>query len=97
VCHASAALVHAKAVNGESLVKGKQVTGFSNTEEEALQLTGVVPFLLEDELTKNGAHYSKGADWVSYVKQDGLLITSQNPASSEAAAQLVIKALREKK
>lgn len=96
VCHAPAALVNVKAVNGEPLVKGKQVTGFSNTEEEAVQLTKVVPFLLEDELTKNGAKYSKGADWASYVKQDGLLITGQNPGSSEAAAKLLLKALKEK-
>jgi putative intracellular protease/amidase len=96
VCHAPAALVNVKAVNGEPLVKGKQVTGFSNTEEEAVQLTKVVPFLLEDELTKNGAKYSKGADWASCVKQDGLLITGQNPGSSEAAAKLLLKALKEK-
>jgi putative intracellular protease/amidase len=96
VCHAPAALVNVKAVNGEPLVKGKQVTGFSNTEEEAVQLTKVVPFLLEDELTKNGAKYSKGADWASYVKQDGLLITGQNPGSSEAATKLLLKALKEK-
>jgi putative intracellular protease/amidase len=96
VCHAPAALVNVKVVNGEPLVKGKQVTGFSNTEEEAVQLTKVVPFLLEDELTKNGAKYSKGADWASYVKQDGLLITGQNPGSSEAAAKLLLKALKEK-
>ncbi len=97
VCHAPAALVNVKTVNGEPLVKGKQLTGFSNTEEEAVQLTDVVPFLLEDELTKHGAHYSKGADWASYVKQDGLLITGQNPGSSEAAAKLLLKALKEKK
>ncbi|SDF02860.1 Putative intracellular protease/amidase [Pricia antarctica] len=97
VCHAPAALVNVKAVNGEPLVKGKQITGFSNTEEEAVQLTDVVPFLLEDELTKHGAHYTKGADWASYVKQDGLLITGQNPGSSEAAAQLLLKALKGKK
>lgn len=97
VCHAPAALVNVKAVNGDPLVKGKQVTGFSNTEEEAVQLTKVVPFLLEDELTKHGAHYTKGADWASYVKQDGLLITGQNPGSSEAAAKLLLKALKGKK
>jgi putative intracellular protease/amidase len=96
VCHAPAALVHVKAANGEALVKGKQVTGFSNTEEAAVQLTEVVPFLLEDELTKHGAHYSKGADWASYAKQDGLLITGQNPGSSEEAAELLLKALKGK-
>lgn len=97
VCHAPAALVKAKAPNGEPLVKGKAVTGFSNTEEEAVQLTAVVPFLLEDELVKLGGNYSKGADWGSYVKQDGLLITGQNPASSEEAAQLLLKTLKTSK
>lgn len=62
VCHSPAALVNVKAKNGEPLVKGKRLTGFSNTEEEAVKLTKVVPFLLEDELTKHGAHYSKGDD-----------------------------------
>ena len=97
VCHAPAALVKVKAPNGEPLVKGKVVTGFSNTEEEAVQLTDVVPFLLEDELVKLGGSYSKGADWSSYVQQDGLLITGQNPGSSEAAAQLLLKTLKASK
>jgi putative intracellular protease/amidase len=97
VCHAPAALVNVKSVNGEPLVKGKHVTGFSNTEEEAVDLTNVVPFLLEDELKKNGAHYSKGDDWASYVKQDGLLITGQNPGSSEEAAQLLLEVLKGEK
>jgi putative intracellular protease/amidase len=97
VCHAPAALVKVKAPNGEPLVKGKEVTGFSNTEEEAVQLTKVVPFLLEDELVKLGGNYSKGADWGSYVKQDGLLITGQNPASSREAAQLLLKTLKANK
>lgn len=97
VCHAPAALIHVKAENGEPLIKGKQVTGFSNTEEEAVKLTNVVPFLLEDELKKQGAHYDKGNDWMSYVKQDGLLITGQNPASSEAVAELLLKTLRREK
>jgi putative intracellular protease/amidase len=94
VCHSPAALVNVKAINGEPLVKGKELTGFSNTEEEAVQLTKVVPFLLEDELTKQGAHYSKSDDWAPYVKQDGLLITGQNPSSSEAAAELLLKTLK---
>jgi putative intracellular protease/amidase len=94
VCHSPAALVNVKAINGEPLVKGKELTGFSNTEEEAVQLTKVVPFLLEDELTKQGAHYTKGDDWAPYVKQDGLLITGQNPGSSEAAAKLLLKTLK---
>ena len=93
VCHAPAALLNAKAENGEPLVKGKKVTGFSDTEEEAVGLTKVVPFLLEDELKKLGAHYSKGADWSSYTQHDGLLITGQNPASSEAVAKLLMKTL----
>jgi putative intracellular protease/amidase len=96
VCHSPAALVNVKAKNGEPLVKGKAITGFSNTEEEAVKLTKVVPFLLEDELTKQGAQYSKGDDWASYVKQDGLLITGQNPGSSEAVATLLLESLKEK-
>ena len=97
VCHAPAALVNVKTKDGESLVKGKELTSFSNTEEEAVKLTKVVPFLLEDELTKHGALYTKGADWSSYVKKDGLLITGQNPASSEAVAKMLLQTLREKK
>jgi len=94
VCHAPAVLVGVKAANGEPLVKGKQVTGFSNTEEEAVQLTNIVPFLLEDELQKLGATYSKGADWSSHVKKDGLLITGQNPGSSEEAAKVLLETLK---
>ena len=97
VCHAPAALINVKAKNGEPLIKGKHVTGFSNTEEEGVKLSKVVPFLLEDALTKLGAHYSKGKDWSSYVKQDGLLITGQNPASSEAVAQLLLATIDGKK
>jgi len=97
VCHAPAALVKVKDENGDALVKGKTVTGFSNTEEEAVKLTKVVPFLLEDELKELGAVYSKGADWSSYTKQDGLLITGQNPASSAAAAELLLAAVKDKK
>ena len=93
VCHAPAALVNVKAPNGEPLIKGKQVTGFSNTEEEVVKLTKVVPFLLEDELKKQGALYSKGDDWSSYVKKDGLLITGQNPASAESAAKALLEEL----
>jgi Putative intracellular protease/amidase len=95
VCHAPCALIKVKAPNGEPLVKGKDVTGFSNTEEEAVKLTKVVPFLLEDEIKKLGAHYSRGPDWGSYVKKDGLLITGQNPASSEEVAKLLLKTLKE--
>lgn len=94
VCHAPAALIHAKDQNGEPLVKGKRVTGFSNTEEEAVQLTDVVPFLLEDALKEKGGQYSKSSDWASYVLQDGLLITGQNPASSEEAARQLLRVLQ---
>jgi len=97
VCHAPAALVNVKAENGEPLVKGKKLTSFSDTEELAVGLDKEVPFLLEAELIKLGAEYSKGADWASYVQQDGLLITGQNPASSEAVATLLLKTLQDKK
>jgi len=97
VCHAPAALLKVKAPDGEPLVKGKEVTGFSDTEEDAVKLSKVVPFLLEDELIKLGALYSKGDNWSSYVKADGLLITGQNPASSEAVAKLLLMAINDKK
>ena len=97
VCHAPAALVKVKAENGQPLVKGKKLTGFSNTEEEAVGLTKVVPFLLEEELKKLGAHYSKGADWSDHTQQDGLLITGQNPASSASVAKLLLATLAGKK
>ena len=96
VCHAPAALLKAKEPDGELIVKGKDVTGFSDTEEDAVKLTKEVPFLLEDELKKLGAHYSKGADWSSYVKQDGFLITGQNPASSEEVAKMLLAAIEKK-
>ena len=83
VCHAPGVLRHVKAADGSPLVKGKRVTGFTNTEEEAVGLTEVVPFLVEDMLKENGGQYSKGADWHSYVLTDGKLVTGQNPASSE--------------
>jgi putative intracellular protease/amidase len=90
VFHASAVFLNAKNEAGEPVVKGRAVTGFSNSEEAAVQLTEVVPFLLEDELTKKGGNYQKVADWNVLAVQDGLIITGQNPASSEAAAQKVI-------
>lgn len=93
VCHATAALLNAKAADGSALVAGKKVTGFSNTEEEAVQLTEVVPFLLEDALKEKGGLYEKGADWGSFVLEDGALISGQNPGSSEAAAQAVLARL----
>lgn len=93
VCHAPAALRHVKGPDGEPLVKGKKVTGFSNSEEEAVGLTDIVPFLLEDMLAEQGGTYSKGEDWASYVLEDGLLITGQNPASSEEAAKMLLAKL----
>jgi len=93
VCHAPGVLRHVKAPSGEPLVKGKSVTGFTNTEEEAVQLTDVVPFLVEDMLKENGGTYSKGADWQPYVVTAGHLITGQNPASSEPAAEELLKQL----
>ncbi len=94
VCHAPGVLRDAKSADGAPLVKGKKVTGFTNTEEEAVQLTKVVPFLVEDMLVKNGGLYSKGADWQSYVVIDGKLITGQNPASSAQAAVAVLAQLK---
>ncbi|MBC7415429.1 MAG: type 1 glutamine amidotransferase domain-containing protein [Herminiimonas sp.] len=93
VCHAPGVLRHVKAQDGSPLVKGKKVTGFTNTEEEGVGLTKVVPFLVEDMLKENGGIYSKGADWQSYVLTDGLLITGQNPASSEAGAKALLQKL----
>ena len=93
VCHAPAALRHVKDADGKPLVNGKTVTGFSNTEEEAVGLTRVVPFLVEDMLEHNGGRYSKAADWQSHVVSDGLLITGQNPASSEATARALLDRL----
>lgn len=93
VCHAPAVLKNIKNPNGEPLVKGKKVTGFTNQEEDAVQLTNVVPFLLEDMLIENGGEYSKIEDWQPYAVQDGLLITGQNPASSEKVADLLMKTL----
>ena len=93
VCHAPAIFKHTKSPDGSPLVNGKNITGFSNSEEEAVQLNNVVPFLVEDMLTKNGATYSKGDDWTPYALEDGLLITGQNPASSELVAKLLLKNL----
>ena len=94
VCHAPSVLLNAKDENGDALLKGKNVTGFTNTEEEAVQLTDVVPFLLEDELKNKGGHYSKKEDWASYVVKDGMLITGQNPASSGEAAKQLLEILK---
>jgi putative intracellular protease/amidase len=94
VCHAPAVLRHAEAPDGSPLVRGKLVTGFSNTEEEAVQLANVVPFMLEDELRAKGANYSRAGDWQPHAVTDGNLITGQNPASSELVAQAVLEKLR---
>ncbi|QQE64315.1 type 1 glutamine amidotransferase domain-containing protein [Leptolyngbya sp. BL0902] len=94
VCHAPATLRHPKAADGSPLVHNKAVTGFSNSEEEAVGLTDVVPFLVEDMLKNNGGTYSKADNWQPYVVSDGLLVTGQNPASSEATAQAVLSLLR---
>ena len=96
VCHAPAVLLNAKDENGNYLIKGKRVTGFTNSEESAVKLTDVVPFLLEDELIKKGGLYSKNEDWASYSVTDGLLITGQNPGSSEAVAESLLKLLQNK-
>lgn len=94
VCHAPGVLRHVKNPAGRPLVEGKKVTGFTNTEEEAVGLTKVVPFLVEDELIAKGGIYSKGEDWGSYVVTDGLLITGQNPTSSAATAARLIEQFR---
>ena len=93
VCHAPASLKNVKALNGEPLVKGKKVTGFTNEEEAAVQLTKVVPFLVEDMLKEHGAHYEKKGAFKPFVIEDGLLITGQNPASSEPAAEKLLALL----
>jgi putative intracellular protease/amidase len=94
VCHAPAALKGVKDANGNPLVKGKKVTGFTNTEEAAVQLTDIVPFLVENMLTENGGIYSKKEDWAAYAIQDGNLITGQNPASSELVAKKLLESLK---
>lgn len=93
VCHASAVLLNVNDSAGEPIVKGRSVTGFSNSEEEAVALTDIVPFLLEDELSKKGAEYQKVDDWNGFAVQDGSIITGQNPASSEMTAQKLMSHL----
>jgi putative intracellular protease/amidase len=93
VCHATAAFLNIKDAAGEYVVKGKAVTGFTNSEEDAVQLTDIVPFLLEDELIKRGGDYQKVADWNAFAVQDGLLISGQNPQSSELAAEKLLAAI----
>ena len=94
VCHAPGVLRHVKAASGEPLVKGRQVTGFTNGEEADVELTDIVPFLVEDELIALGANYQKGPNWGSFIVEDGQLITGQNPASSEETAKALVAALR---
>jgi putative intracellular protease/amidase len=95
VCHAPAVLRHTRGADGSPLVKGRKVTGFTNSEEAAVQLLEIVPFLVEDMLIANGGDYRKAADWQSHVVCDGLLITGQNPASSEAAAVALLDMLKQ--
>jgi putative intracellular protease/amidase len=95
VCHAPAVLLKAKAANGDPLVMGKKVTGFSNSEEAAVELTDVVPYLLEDELVAMGGHYQKTEDWNPLAVVDGLIITGQNPGSSTAVAEALLKTLNQ--
>ncbi|WOB78002.1 type 1 glutamine amidotransferase domain-containing protein [Brevundimonas nasdae] len=94
VCHAPGVLKSVNGPDGKPLVNGRKVTGFTNSEEEAVGLTDVVPFLVENVLTANGGDYSKGPDWGSYVLTDGKLVTGQNPASSHAAAEALLKLLK---
>lgn len=94
VCHAPAALHHVIGTDGNSVVRGKSVTGFSNTEEKAAGLLDVVPFLIEDMLRKNGGQYAKADDWLPFVVTDGLLVTGQNPASSAPAAKALLAVVK---
>ena len=96
VCHSTGALRHVKTSDGKPLVQGKEVTGFTNGEEAAVGLTKVVPFLVEDEMLKLGAVFSKKADWAVHVVDDGLLTTGQNPASSGPAAKFLLAKLNER-
>ncbi|WP_245158270.1 MULTISPECIES: type 1 glutamine amidotransferase domain-containing protein [unclassified Brevundimonas] len=94
VCHAPGVLKSVKAADGAPLVKGRKVTGFTNSEEEAVGLTDVVPFLVEDMLVQNGGKYVRGEDWSSFVVTDGTLVTGQNPASSREAADALLALLK---
>lgn len=95
VCHAPGVLRHVKTFDGALLIEGRRVTGFTNSEEEAVGLTSVVPFLIEDEFKKAGALYEKGPDWGVFVVEDDRLVTGQNPASSEAVAEKLIELVKE--
>lgn len=94
VCHAPVALINVRGKDGNYLIRGKRVTGFTDTEEEEVGLTSVVPFLLEDQLRERGGLFSKGPNWSSHIEVDGKLITGQNPASSEAGAKALLEMLR---
>lgn len=96
VCHGSAALVNTKDKNGKYLIDGKKITGFCNSEEEAVQLTKVVPFALESKLKERGAIYEKGTDWSAFAINDGLILTGQNPQSSELVAEKLLDLLTKK-
>lgn len=93
VCHAPAVFRHTLGLNGKPLVSGREVTGFSNSEEAAVGLTDIVPFLVEDMLKSHGGTYKQGADWSSFVLCDGKLVTGQNPASSAEAAKKILSLL----
>lgn len=97
VCHAPAVFRHPKAGDGKPFVAGRKVTGFANSEEDAVGLSDIVPFLLEDMLKSNGAQYHKGDDWASFVVVDGLLVTGQNPASSAQSAQNMLALVQRQK
>lgn len=94
VCHAPGVLRHVKAADGSALIKGRRVTGFTNGEEAAVELSAVVPFLIEDEFQKLGGLYHKGPDWAPFVIEDGTLVTGQNPASSEGVAKALVAQLK---
>lgn len=94
VCHAPGALRHVKAADGAPLIKGRRVTGFTNGEEAAVELTDVVPFLIEDEFQSLGGRYEKGPGWAPFVIEDGKLITGQNPASSEGVAKALVAQIK---
>ena len=94
VCHAPAIFKRTKGADGKSLISGRRVTGFTNTEEEGVGLTKIVPFLVEDMLKANGGLYEKGPDWSSYIVVDEKLVTGQNPASSKAAAEALLMLLK---
>jgi putative intracellular protease/amidase len=96
VCHAPVAFTNVRGKDGEYLVKGRKVTGFTNSEEQAVGLEEVVPFLLEDRLKERGGKYSKAADFQPYIQVDGLMVTGQNPASSAPGAEALLKLMREK-